>query len=516
MRLLASLLVFALGTTAASAQAQPGYFFAEDGQRVAFEPLYEGWFGAQRYEPRYGRATLEHTVVFALELGIYWYDPDTNVVDWQFPDLESKLLHREGFRFDDNLLQTNYVFHSFAGNSHYLMSRTNGFGVAGSFASTVASSLFYEMLLEWKEIVSFNDLIVTPFGGTAMGEFFHHLGNYLGSEPVPVRRSLAGEVAHAGARGLVGGPRWLHDALDDPPPPPHVAPDELGFSSAYGHRFRVLLGTDTFTDTRGNLDDLLTADGEFELAAMPGFLQPGRFGLWYTNGNFTSFRSRLGYANGSREVELDFDAHLFGWYAQDFERRSAGVHGHAHEVSFGTGMHYVDRILFGSRDQYGVIHLAKAAQTLWLRGGPTTLRLSVDVSPDFGSVKSQAYDEYAERFGREGTKSSLLRHGYFHGWGLSTGASAELEVGGFKLGGRGRHGRYEAIDGAERVQEQVVREPHGSETITELSARVAFEPADAPVATELEVAQTKRTSALSWLDAARTWRRFSAGFGVRF
>ncbi|HVJ21084.1 MAG TPA: DUF3943 domain-containing protein [Polyangiaceae bacterium] len=462
------------------------------------------------------RAGLEHLAVFGLELGIYWFDPDTNVVDWQFPDLQSKLMHREGFRFDDNLMQTNYVFHSFAGATHYVVSRANGFGVAGSFASAVASSAFYELVLEWKEIVSFNDLIVTPFGGSAMGEFFYHLGNYLGSEPVPASRSFVGYAAQGGARGIVGGPRLLHDAIDDPASPPWIQPDNLGLSTAYAHRFRVMFARDTFRGSSSRLDGLLAADGEFELAAMPGFLRPGRFGLWYTNGNFTSFNARLGYENGSREVELDFDAHFVGWYAQDLRALSDGVSGHAHEASFGTGMHYVDRILFGERDQYGIIHLARAGQKLWLRSEPLRFELAVDASPDFASVKSQAYDEYAARFGREGTKSSLLRHGYFHGWGLSAGASAKLGVGPVEVGARARHGRYEAIDGAERVQEEVTSEPDGSETITEVGASVGFEPKDAPIVTELEYARTSRNSALSWLSASRTWRRFTAAVGVRF
>ncbi len=70
---------------------------------MAFGPLYDGWFGADRYQPDYARAGIEHAITFAVELGVYWFDPSQNVVDWQFPNLGSKLTSCEGFRFDDNL-----------------------------------------------------------------------------------------------------------------------------------------------------------------------------------------------------------------------------------------------------------------------------------------------------------------------------------------------------------------------------------------------------------------------------
>jgi hypothetical protein len=360
-------------------------------------------------------------------------------------------------------------------------------------------------------------LIVTPFGGTALGEFAYHLGNYLNSEPAPaLSRAPLASLAGGGARDVLGGPRTLHDAIDQPPPPPRVASDNLGLSSAYTHRFRILFGQETVQDERGKVDGVIAFHGSFELVAIPGFLRPGRFQRWFSNGNFTHWEARLGYAPGSRDADLDFGSHLFGWYSQNFETGPNGGRGYAHEVAFSTSVHFLNQRLAGHDDQFGIVHLLSPLEQVWMRSGPVKLRFGVDFSPDFASLHSAAYELFVQRFGREGTKSSLHRHGYFHGWGLSAGASTALDIDAFEFGARARYGRYESIDGAERVQEEVTREPHGRETVSELAAHVAFEPPGTPLSAELELARIGRESALGWLNASRAIRKASITLGVHF
>jgi hypothetical protein len=481
---------------------------------VEFGPLYDGWFGADRYQPDYARAGIEHAITFAVELGVYWFDPSQNFVDWQFPNLGSKLTTREGFRFDDNLLQTNYLFHSFAGSTHYVISRANGFGIPAALASASVSSAIYELLLEWKEIVSFNDLVVTPFGGMALGEFGYQLGEYLNSEPSPPARAAGlGSLTRGGARDLLGMPRRLHDALDAPALPPGIAADNLGFSSAYAHRFRIAGGQELVEDGGPRVARLFTLSGDFELAAMPGFLREGRFERFYTNGNFTSLHARLGYGTGTRDVDIRVNSHLFGWFAQDIDSRGQGF---ARETGFLTGLRFVSQQFLGREDQFGIVHLFAPVQRLWWRAGPAMISLGADVAPDFASLHSQAYESFAERYGREGTKSSLIRHGYFHGWGVSAGGSASISLGSFQLGVNGRYGHYESIDGAERMQEEVYREPHATERVGEVGGLLTIEPPRSLFSARVEVARTDRASRMGEFDAFRRSTRWEASLGARF
>ncbi len=488
-----------------------GYYEDANRQTVAFTPTYRAWFGPDRYELHVLRAVLENAGLLALELGVYWYDPDSNVVDWQYPDLLAKLTSREAFRFDDNLLQTNYVFHSFAGASHYLFTRVNGFGVPGAFSAALASSALYELVFEWKEIVSFNDLIVTPLGGMAMGEFFNQLGNYVNSGP-----PYATSTGNATARVTVGFPRALDEAVDEPGAPPALALDNLGLSSAYSHRFRVLFAEDSLDAGTGKLGRMFSADGEFALAGMPGLGRPGHFSTWFTNGNFTSFDVRLGYSGTSRDSELAFESHLLGWYGQKLSRSRGGLNGYTHETALGTGLYYVNRSYLGQEDRYGMVHILRPVSRTTLHFGPVELRFGGDVSPDFASIQSLASDAYGARFGMQGTKSSLSRHGYTHGWGVSSGGFSAVRASGLELAARARIGHYESIDGAERVQEEVTQETHASETLTNLEAELTFEPPAAPLSSRLEFAEVRHESTLAATHGARTTRRLSIGLGLVF
>lgn len=499
----------------------PGEFYVDrTGKVVAFRPMYESWFGPDRYRPDYARAAVENAVTMIFEVAIYWYDPAINVVDWQFPDLDSKLSSSEAVRFDDNLLRTNYVFHPVAGSAHYLFTRVNGFGIPGSFAVAAGSSAAYELLFEWRELVSVNDLIVTPFGGMAMGEFFHQLNNYLNSEPPAVKtdvRASPGAVARGAAASTFGIFRRTHDELDDPRPPLRAPPDNLGFSSAYGHEFRLHAEQSVVENGHARSAEMYGFRSALEIAAMPGFLRPGRFGLWFTNGNFTSFDLRIGFNRVSRENEMVFDSHLAGWYSQEIASRGGHLRGHAFETALASGLVYADRKWIGKRDEYGIVHFPHPVQRAWLFFGPARLELATDVSADFASVHSASYGLYAERFGTEGTKSSLIRHSYVHSWGASLGASAALELDAFELGGSARFGHYESIDGIERTQDEVVNETHGVEKILDLRAHMQLEPKSSSVSARLEYRATRRDSRLADdFRQSSTFSSLTVGLGLRY
>lgn len=498
----------------------PGFFLDPSGKRVAFDPVYESWFGANRYRPNYLRAIAENAGVSLFEVAVYWLQPSLNVMDWQFPSLDSKLSSSEAFRFDDNLLRTNYLHHSTAGAAHYLLTRVNGFDVPGAFIASATASTAYELLLEWRELVSINDLIVTPFGGMALGEFLHQFGDYLNSEPSKVRTDVAVGASQLGrdaARVTLGLPRYAHNSLDSPREPIRMPVDNLGFSSAYWHEFRLHLAQTTAENARGGTSQLYGLRGEASLAAMPGFLRPGTFDRWYSNGNFASFELSFADSSGTREDEFVIDAHLAGWYGQSVRRVAGGLEGQAAETALASGLAYLDRIWAGQRDQYGIIHLPHPVQRGWLFVGPARISAAVDVSADFASVRSASYELYSARFGTDGTKSSLKEHEYFHGWGYSAGGAAAISLDALEVGASVRLGRYESLDGAERRQEEVTRDTHCEEEIRDFRVHLQLEPPGSVVSARLELRETQRASTLSSrFHANRTYRQIVVGLGLEF
>lgn len=495
------------------------YFIDHAGRRLSFTPTYEAWFGPDRRPRNYIRAGVENGIIFLLELAFYWYDPDANAIDWQFINLESKLSTSDAVRFDDNLMRTNFVYHSFAGNTHYLFTRVNGFGVAESFGVAAASSVLYELVLEWRELASINDMIVTPLGGLSVGEFFNQLGDYLNSEPahpeVEVRQSL-GLLARDAAQVTIGLPRKVHDAFDDAPKPPPLEADNLGLSSAYHHAFRLHLELATAENEKNAKQQMYGIGGSFELTAMPGFLRPGQFERWFYDGNFTASEVRYAFGGRDRDFELRFDTGVAGWYTQHIVSAPGGRRGFANALAIGSGFRYASRDSFGRTDQFGIVHVLRPQEKAWMLLGPARLRLAADLSPDFASLHSAAYEAYAAAYGKDGTRASLARHGYFHGWGISAGAAVGLEVEQASLTGRARYGHYESIDGLERNEEEITRAQHAVESVTDLGARLSLEPADSPVSGYVEAVETLRHSVIGRFHVDRADRRLSVALGLLF
>jgi hypothetical protein len=508
-------------TSPAEADAGSDYYYDAHGRRVEFAPIYEGWFGDKRYPPRYARAIGENAAMLAFELFLYWYDPHSNAVDWQYPDLGAKFSSNEVVRFDDNMQMTNFLLHPLAGGAHYGLSRLNGLGIPASFGAAALSSTLYEGVFEWREVVSINDLIVTPIAGMAVGETLFQLGNYLNSRVEKPTRELNEEVGpqvfgQRLARVTLGLPRRAHDIVDEPAPPPIVEDDNLGLSSAYAHEFRAHFGVAAVTNDRHELGENYVLRFQTRLAAMPGFLRAGHIDTWFWSGNFTSIATRIGFDDRLRDVDVTIDAHVFGHYHQALDVGKGGVRGTALELAGHTALHYTERWLFDRRDHYAALHVMGPIGTLWLCAGKTELRLSADVSPDFAAIRSLAYEKWVERYGATGTKSSLLLHGYYNAWGVSTGASAALRSHDVSLSTEARFGHYESIDGLERFREKVTEEPHDYDDVLELGATLAFEPRASAFSARLDFAHVGRASKMGPFSAPRYDQSVGVSVGARF
>ena len=139
-----------------------------------------------------------------------------------------------------------------------------------------------------------------------------------------------------------------------------------------------------------------------------------------------------------------------------------------------------------------------------------------DVAPDFAAIRSLAYEKWVARLGTEGTKSSLLLHGYYNAWGVSTGASAAVMAHGVSLSAEGRFGHYESIDGFERFRERVTLEPHNVDNVLELSTALAYEPPGTVFSARLEATHVARTSTMGSFSSPRYDQTLGVTLGARF
>src|SRR6187399_260705 len=135
-------------------------------------------------EPHHGRSWLEMMAGLGVGAVSYWLMQDRNVADWDNPTPEERF-NGSAWRLDNNSLGVNFIAHPFTGGFAYSVARANHHGVLTSFAYASMFSFIWEFVLEFKEKVSVNDLIVTSPTGVPIGEFFYKLGLYLDSAAEP-------------------------------------------------------------------------------------------------------------------------------------------------------------------------------------------------------------------------------------------------------------------------------------------------------------------------------------------
>ncbi|HEX2880835.1 MAG TPA: DUF3943 domain-containing protein, partial [Polyangiaceae bacterium] len=352
------------------------WFVDSTGSVRNFRLEYQRWRSESRYDPDYLLAALEVSGLVAIGTAQYWLTSKAQSADWDFPPLSERLT-LQAVRLDNNTFTTNNLLHPMAGLGYYAFSRGSGLSLPEAIFFTETASFLWEALLEWRENISFNDMVLTPVGGIAMGEFTFHLADYLNSGGSSRRQELA--------RWTFGSPVRLNrsssTAIGSTLPK-----DALGLSSAYWHRFITQYD---FTMLEGERGSSNTAHGvtlRAELVSMPGFLRPGKFDTWFADGNFTEASGRMmfGGPTGLQEADLWFSSCFAGYYGQDFAKD--GASGIAGMLGVGTALRYLDEVTFEHSEQIATAHYLGPHFGLWLAGSGFDLKLIGDVHGDFAAI----------------------------------------------------------------------------------------------------------------------------------
>ncbi len=478
---------------------QDDQFVDESGTVRPFRQTYQATF--EDKDPKWLRAGVEMGILVGLGTIYYWSDPLANEADWDDPGLVAKLTF-DAVTFDNNLTSTNHLLHPGAGSAFFAFSRINGLSIYAALGYSAASSVIWEYFFEWREQVSINDMIFTPLGGLSLGEFFYRLGDYSNSAA-----SGAG-FGNQVARFSIGLPEQLHLWVDGAPRPhqAHVK-DSLGFSSAYVHRFTVGLFGGVFENDERTSGLMWGGKLAAELVALPGHLRPGKFSLFFDEGNFTeaSLAARFD-RDGLAEVDLMSSATLLGHYAQAIDAWG----GSAYYVGAASALRYYDAWRLGRRDHFAIVHLPGPKGSYWQKQGDLLLRARAAAHPDFAAIRPLAFNSFREQFGSAGVKSVLARRGYSFAWGGS--AFLELEATRFPLsaGGQLRVGRYRSIQGLDREQASVTRDLPTVDTVVEAGGWFGVQPAPG-FALKLELSELYREGSMAEFEEQRYDRTLELG-----
>lgn len=506
----------AVALTAATARGQrhdhpevEGSFLDREGEWRGLEPSYDGWFGEERFEPDLLRATVWSALLLAFGTAWYWAKADLNRLDWEFPNPGARLT-TEALRFDDNRFTTNNLLHMMSGTGYYGLSRVNGLGPPASFLVAFFASAFWEVVMEWRERISINDSIFTPIGGVATGELFYAIGEYVTSAPG------GGGVAQHAAAWTLGLPRSLHAALDDAEDPPALPPDELGFSSAFWHRFHIDFDVASVGNDAGGQAVAVGPTFEAEIVAVPGYLRPGDLELLFGNGNFTRARlSMLFGEDGFDDVDLYVATMLAGWFRQDLSRAAGDrLRGYSAAVGAEVAYRYRQHWRLDRSDEHAIVHILGPAADVRVPLGFAWLRARAAAHVDFAGVHSLAF----ERWNADGlaVKSILPYRGYYYGVGGSGELELSIDVPGATLGGTIFYGGWDSVEGLDRRQEEVVEDISSDDRILEYRVWLSFGPPRGVFRVRLGFAELLHDSDMGGRSVTRRERTWTGSAGLEF
>lgn len=389
------------------------------------------------------RTALELVAALAGGTVWYWLDRERNVADWDYESIEQRFT-LDAFRYDNNDFPINFLWHPLSGSTFHAFSRANDLGLLESATWSFAASFAWEFLLEFKERISVNDVLVTTGAGTTLGEFLHRLGQHL-------------RGAHPVLRWVFGFPVTFHDALDDRP--------ARATAPAMWHRFRLTYdvgaqhvdGGDT-TFVQG-----LTFDGAF--VAIPGYLSDGTFDRLFADADFVSLRARAGAGDGA-SLDVLADALLLGWYRQSLSGRS----GESLAVGAALSFLYRNEHHGGWDDRVSLLGLPGPAFDAQALAGSARLRLSARLSPTFGGIHSAPYPAWADAHPDQTAKSILRKQGYYYGWGWWGRLETSLTLGALELGGSVAWATLGSHEGLDRTQAAVTADVQANDRLLEWEA----------------------------------------------
>jgi len=410
-----------------------------------------------------GRAILECYTVLAISQTNYWINYSDWIEDWQFrlrwEDQKMRLFTLDANRFDDNGFVTNWT-HSLSGAIYYSFPRSNEHTWLESFIFTSVASLYWEYLVEWREVVSVNDNIFTSFGGPSIGETLFQLSNYFSKESGTINKILTFAF-----NPILYFNNWLDRKKKK---------NSIVDYKVLWHEFYFFLGQKKgFELEKDNNYTHLNIGLETEIINVPEFEEPGNFSRFIKDVYSSELFFDINFSStGVKEYNALTKVALFGHFKHDIGKKSLnGLKGSNLFFGAATGFELFKEIPFSSddsdktekksspvnfSDKLAVMNLFGPFFSCSIFSGNFKLRLRADAYVNFALINSFAMNKYSSQYDMSGVKSTLKNHGYYYALGLTISSDFTLSYRDFKFRGKIKYYCFNSIEGMDRHQIDVI------------------------------------------------------------
>lgn len=413
----------------------------------------------------------------AASLGVgaawYWTATEVNAKDWDSPNfrasLRAKFVTGRSIRFDNNDYYLNAPGHPLAGTAYYMIARSSNYNALEAFLFSLAGSTLWELIVEFREVMSINDMIFTPIAGSVIGEVGYQLGRFFDTGAPTVYNKILGAI--------FGGPERLNRWILKNAPDRHVNTDKYGFRKDIWHHFDLFAGGEL---TGSSNSDGSAAAGVIgintQIFNIPGHGQAGKVKQWVGDSAFTQLLLQGSFGNkNASDFQVLTQWAFAGYYRKDIQQAPDGkLKGYSFFIGPSTAFEFRERQTGEFSDRVGVVNVIGSTMELVYYSNGLKVRAMFDVYGDFAAIRSYAIDEYEKERGAEGIQSVLSEQRYYFAFGMTAAPKLEASYGPFSLGASLKYQYYDSIEGLDRKQYEVTHDVNAIDTRTGYKAWVSY------------------------------------------
>jgi hypothetical protein len=460
------------------------------------------------------RSAIEIVGGLGVSLAWYWRALDFNSKDWDLKwDAHSwhRKLTFDAVRFDTNDFATNALSHPRTYTLSYMVARSNGLSAFESFLWTLAASVAWEYLGEFREYPSINDMIMSPISAVATGETLVQLSDFFarGSD------NWFNKIAS----GVFSPPRAVHNFLDGVSPTRAMWVDRLGFPRDVWHRFEFGVRAGGFVSRPDKSRFKVDLNIDLQLRNIPLYGQAEPVKGWTGPGALTNLDvSVLGNTVGLSWARFFGSLSLLGHYRQNYRRDDAGdLRGGGLFLGFATAFDYGTRLRQNRReDRIGSADVLGFMMELTRRGGGYWLRLEGMAFGDFALVDSFALERYRVDHPLDGIKTVLREQGYYYALGTTLWPRARVGYRAWELGVDIKADFFTSIDARDRNQERLTKDVHTTDIQATSRAWVGYHPRILPVRLSISIERERRSGTIDGVSDSVVDVRALSGVAVVF
>jgi hypothetical protein len=471
----------------------PTFFFPNPPLNMMFLSDAFHWqkFKIKKPKKRFGRTVLEGLGHFVYATTSYWIRKDVMMEDWEYlftwEDQKKRFLFIDGMRFDSNTFQFNWT-HAGAGAIYYNYARANRLNPLESFLYSFGASYFWEFVIEFREVVSINDVISTPMGGISIGESLFQLGRLFRSK----KPTFLNKIARFISNPVLSLNGWLDRKKFK---------NQYAFDVDYWSDSRVFIGSRFDTYPGSDANSFLQLGFESQINLIPGYAQPDVSSRPIKRTAFTEFNIGGTFnKKGLYEFNIFAKSVLFGYFKQNIHPAKSHTNtynpnnqdnnlnspddetaSYNHEEYVGYSLFWglascfdafkKDPIIVAElagvenpvdfpdrNDKFCIINLLGPTVDFSLFHKDLKVRLVADAYGDFSLIHSYAFKKYSQlnEFGQ--TKSTLENHGYYYALGITLSSMLQVNYSNLELKGIFKYHYFDSIEGLDRFQKDMADE----------------------------------------------------------